>query len=58
VSRALRRLAHCGVIRFDEKGRRDLTIPSLAALDVFIRGALEEGHGTAPVLDARLVAVA
>ena len=46
VSRALRRLAQCGVIRFDEKGRRDLTIPSLAALDGFIRGALEQGGGT------------
>lgn len=41
VSRSLRRLAQCGVIRFDEKGRRDLTIPSVAALDVFIRSALE-----------------
>lgn len=41
VSRALRRLAQCGVIRFDEKGRRDLTIPNLAALDGFIRGALD-----------------
>jgi len=46
VSRALRRLAQCGVIRFDEKGRRDLTIPSLAALDGFIRGALEQGGST------------
>jgi CRP/FNR family transcriptional regulator len=43
VSRALRRLAQCGVIRFDEKGRRDLTIPSLPALDGFIRSALEQG---------------
>ena len=42
VSRALRRLAQCGAIRFDEKGRRDLTIPSLAALDIFIRGALDQ----------------
>ncbi len=42
VSRALRRLAQCGVIRFDEKGRRDLTIPSLAALDNFIRKALDQ----------------
>ena len=42
VSRALRRLAQCGVIRFDEKGRRDLTIPSLAALDNFIRNALDQ----------------
>lgn len=46
VSRALRRLAQCGVIRFDEKGRRDLTIPSLSALDGFIRGALEQSGGT------------
>jgi CRP/FNR family transcriptional regulator, anaerobic regulatory protein len=46
VSRALRRLAQCGVIRFDEKGRRDLTIPNLSALDGFIRSALEEGSGT------------
>jgi CRP/FNR family transcriptional regulator len=46
VSRALRRLAQCGVIRFDEKGRRDLTIPSLEALDSFIRSAIEQGGGT------------
>jgi CRP/FNR family transcriptional regulator len=46
VSRALRRLAECGVIRFDEKGRRDLTIPSVAALNSFIRGALEQGSPT------------
>ena len=43
VSRALRRLAECGVIRFEEKGRRDLTIPSVEALDGFIRSALEQG---------------
>ena len=43
VSRALRRLAQCGVIRFEEKGRRDLTIPSVDALDGFIRSALEQG---------------
>ena len=49
VSRALRRLAQCGVIRFDEKGRRDLTILSLAALDGFIRGALEQGSARLPV---------
>ena len=47
VSRALRRLAQCGVIRFDEKGRRDLTIPCLRALDGFIRSALEQG-GSGP----------
>lgn len=43
VSRALRRLAQCGIIRFEEKGRRDLTIPSVDALDGFIRTALEQG---------------
>lgn len=45
VSRALRRLAQCGVIRFDEKGRRDLTIPSLTALDGFIRSAIDQDGG-------------
>jgi CRP/FNR family transcriptional regulator, anaerobic regulatory protein len=55
VSRALRRLSQCGVIRFDEKGRRDLSIPSLSALDGFIRSALEQGgsavsHARVPVL--------
>jgi len=45
VSRALRRLSLCGVIRFDEKGRRDLTIPSLSALDGFIRSALDQSSG-------------
>jgi CRP/FNR family transcriptional regulator, anaerobic regulatory protein len=45
VSRALRRLAQCGVIRFDEKGRRDLTIPSLTALDGFIRSAIDQDSG-------------
>jgi CRP/FNR family transcriptional regulator len=55
VSRALRRLSQCGVIRFDEKGRRDLSIPSLSALDGFIRSALEQGgsaasHARVPVM--------
>ena len=47
VSRALRRLAQCGVIRFDEKGRRDLAIPSLAALDGFIRSAHDQRSAAA-----------
>jgi CRP/FNR family transcriptional regulator len=46
VSRALRRLAQCGVIRFDEKGRRDLSIPNLGALEGFIRSAVEQGGST------------
>lgn len=37
VSRALSRLARCGVILFNEKGRRDITIPNLAALSDFIQ---------------------
>lgn len=37
VSRALSRLARCGVILFNEKGRRDITIPNLEALSDFIQ---------------------
>ena len=37
VSRALSRLARCGVIEFNEKGRRDISIPNLAALSAFIQ---------------------
>jgi CRP/FNR family transcriptional regulator len=37
VSRALTRLAHCGVIQFNERGRRDISIPSLEALSEFIQ---------------------
>jgi CRP/FNR family transcriptional regulator, anaerobic regulatory protein len=40
VSRALCRMARAGVIRFDEKGRRDIGIPSVEALADFIQGAL------------------
>ena len=39
VSRAISRLAESGVIRFEEKGRRDINIPSLAALRELIRCA-------------------
>ncbi len=41
VSRALGRLAQRGLIRFDEKGRRELTIPSLQGLSDFIHQAVE-----------------
>ncbi len=37
VSRALSRLARCGVIRFNEKGRREINIPDLDALSDFIK---------------------
>ena len=36
VSRALSRMARASVIRFVEKGRRDIQIPELAALAAFI----------------------
>jgi CRP/FNR family transcriptional regulator len=37
VSRALSRLARGDVIRFNEKGRRDIQIPEVAALTSFIQ---------------------
>jgi CRP/FNR family transcriptional regulator len=39
VSRALSRLARGDVIRFTEKGRRDIHIPQVEALTAFIQGA-------------------
>ena len=41
VSRALSRLARCGVIEFNEKGRRDISIPSLAGLRNFIQNTTD-----------------
>ncbi len=43
VSRALSRLARSGVIEFNEKGRRDISIPNLAALSSFIQSSTESG---------------
>jgi CRP/FNR family transcriptional regulator len=40
VSRALSRMARCNVIRFTEKGRRDLCIDSIGALTGFIQTAM------------------
>jgi len=40
VSRALSRLARRGLIRFDEKGRRDIAIPSVEALADFVQCAI------------------
>lgn len=40
VSRALCRMARAGVILFNEKGRRDISIPSVEALTDFIQEAL------------------
>jgi CRP/FNR family transcriptional regulator len=39
VSRALSRLARGDVIRFPEKGRRDIQIPKMGALTAFVRSA-------------------
>ncbi|MFZ4624544.1 MAG: Crp/Fnr family transcriptional regulator [Rhodoferax sp.] len=41
VSRALTKMARYGVIEFKEHGRRDISIPSLAALHVFIQNSTE-----------------
>lgn len=41
VSRALSRLARCGAIHFNERGRRDISIPSLDALSAFIQNSNE-----------------
>ncbi len=45
VSRALSKLARCGVIHFSEKGRRDISIPDLNALSDFIRNDAEPTAG-------------
>ena len=42
VSRALSRLARCGIIEFNERGRRQISIPSMAALNQFIQNSA--GH--------------
>lgn len=44
VSRALSRLARCGVIEFNEKGRRDISIPSLSALNTFIQNIADPSN--------------
>jgi CRP/FNR family transcriptional regulator len=41
VSRALAKLARCGVIAFNDHGRRDITIPDLSALSRFIQSCME-----------------
>jgi CRP/FNR family transcriptional regulator len=40
VSRALSRLARASVISFAEKGRRDISIPEVRALQAFIQRSL------------------
>jgi CRP/FNR family transcriptional regulator len=41
VSRALSKLSRCGLIQFNEKGRREITIPNLGALRSFIQNSAE-----------------
>ena len=40
VSRAFGKLARCGLIRFDEKGRRDIAIPCVQALADFVQDSV------------------
>jgi CRP/FNR family transcriptional regulator, anaerobic regulatory protein len=40
VSRALSRLARCGLIEFAEKGRREVRIPDVDALTGFVQRSL------------------
>jgi CRP/FNR family transcriptional regulator len=44
VSRVLARLAKRGVIRFDERDRRAIAIPSVEALDAVVEGAVGDGE--------------
>jgi len=46
VSRALSRLDRDGLIRFADKGRRELRLPDLAALGEFVRQAVEPASAT------------
>jgi CRP/FNR family transcriptional regulator len=41
VSRALSKLARCGLIQFNEKGRREISIPNLDAMTEFIQNDTE-----------------
>ncbi len=44
VSRALSRMARCRVIEFNEKGRRDISIPCLKALQEFILDSTDQNR--------------
>jgi CRP/FNR family transcriptional regulator, anaerobic regulatory protein len=46
VSRALSRLARCDLIRFQEKGRRDIHIPEVGGLAEFVQRALSPAPAT------------
>ena len=49
VSRALSKLERGAVIRFEEKGRRDIRIPSVEALVHFVQRTLVPAERPAPV---------
>jgi CRP/FNR family transcriptional regulator len=44
VSRALSRLSAKRLIRFAEKGRRDIEIPELSALAAFVQGGAAQAR--------------
>jgi CRP/FNR family transcriptional regulator len=46
VSRALSRLARCNLIRFAEKGRREISIPEVDALADFVQASLAPAAAT------------
>ena len=46
ASRALSRLARCDLIRFAEKGRRDICIPEVSALAAFVQASLAPASAT------------
>jgi CRP/FNR family transcriptional regulator len=50
VSRALTKLARCGIIQFNEKGRREISIPNLDALSDFIQRNSEPATASTQVL--------
>jgi CRP/FNR family transcriptional regulator, anaerobic regulatory protein len=53
VSRALSRLARSGVIRFDEKGRRNIAIPQVQALRDVIRESIDDAGGATKLPPSR-----
>ena len=50
VSRALSKLARDKLIAFTEKGRRDVNIPDVTALSVFVQRCLASAPATASTL--------
>ena len=44
VSRSLSKLAHCGIIAFNDRGRRDISILDLKALSTFVQRDADPSH--------------